>query len=104
VLTFARQMKRPLLFLEVGWCSLANSANEPWDYTKSSVKIDLELQKKLYEGFLSSWYGQSGFGGFMIWEWTAGDGGPNDRGYTPEGKPAQKVLREWLRKPRWEVQ
>jgi hypothetical protein len=39
----------------------------------------------------------------MVWEWTPGDGGPNDRGYTPEGKPAEQVLRQWLAKPRWDV-
>ena len=27
-----------------------------------------------------------------------GDGGPRDRGYTPEGKPAEKVMREWFKK------
>jgi hypothetical protein len=32
-----------------------------------------------------------------------GDGGSDDRGYTPEGKPAEKVLREWMNKPRWTV-
>ena len=30
-------------------------------------------------------------------------GGPEDRGYTPEGKPAQEVLKEWLKKGPWEV-
>jgi hypothetical protein len=38
-------------------------------------------------------------GGFMFWEWTNGEGGEDDRGYTPENKPAEKVLREWLGKP-----
>ena len=35
--------------------------------------------------------------------WTPGDGGANDSGYTPENKPAEKVLREWLAKKPWEV-
>ena len=30
-------------------------------------------------------------------------GGLEDNGYTPKGKPAEAVLREWLAKPRWEV-
>ncbi len=30
-------------------------------------------------------------------------GGADDRGYTPEGKPAAKVLKDWLAKPAWEV-
>ena len=39
----------------------------------------------------------------MVWEWTPGDGGKDDKGYTPENKPAEKVLREWIAKPRWDV-
>lgn len=103
VLGFARQQGKPLVFLEVGWCSLRNAAHEPWDYTKDHEPIDLDLQARLYRGFFEVWHGAPGFGGFMIWEWTPGDGGPKDRGYTPEGKPAEKVLREWLKQPRWEV-
>ena len=104
LIPFSRRINKPLLFLEVGWCSLANAASEPWDYTKTEEPVDLELQQKLYEGFFQSWYGNPYLGGFMIWEWTPGDGGPRDKGYTPENKPAEAVLRQWLAKPRWKVQ
>jgi len=30
------------------------------------------------------------------WEWNATAGGPTDFGYTPKGKPAEQVLRQWL--------
>jgi hypothetical protein len=101
---FQKEVGKPLIFLEVGWCSQANAAHEPWDYTQPDEPIDLELQRKLYEGFFRSFHGTPWFGGFMIWEWPPGNGGPEDRNYTPEAKPAEKVLREWLAKPRWQVQ
>ncbi len=63
--------------------------------------MDLELQRKLYEGFFRSWHGNPNLAGYMIWEWTPGDGGRNDPGYTPEGKPAEQVLRQWLAKGGW---
>lgn len=100
---FQRKKGKPLLLLEAGWCSLQNAADEPWDYTKDTVPIDLELQRKLYEGFFRAWHGEPWFGGFMIWEWPPSRGGPENRGYTPKNKPAEQVLREWLKKPRWEV-
>ncbi len=103
LLAFQEKTGKPLLFLEVGWCSLANAAHEPWDYTKVDVKIDLDLQKRLYEGFFTSWWGTPQLGGFMIWEWTPDDGGPTHRGYTPKGKPAEQVLRDWFAKDRWPV-
>lgn len=104
LLAFQAKQGKPLLLLEVGWCSLDNAAHEPWDYTSLTARIDLDLQRKLYEGFFRSWWGKPGFGGFMVWEWTIGDGGRDDRGYTPEGKPAEKVLKEWMAKPAWQVQ
>ena len=60
---------------------------------------DRRAARKLYEGFFKSWYGHPNLGGFMVWEWTPEDGGEDDKGYTPENKPAEKVLREWLAKP-----
>jgi len=49
-LTFASKIKKPLLFTEVGWCSLANAASEPWDYTQTQESQDLDLQKRLRIG------------------------------------------------------
>jgi hypothetical protein len=103
ILSFQRTLGKPLVLLEVGWCSQRNAADSPWDYTQPDVPIDLDLQRKLYEGFFRSWHGVREFGGFMIWEWPPGDGGPTNRGYTPEAKPAEKVLRDWLAKPAWDV-
>lgn len=90
---------KPILLMEVGWCSVANAAHEPWDYTQMHHPVDLELQKKLYEGFFKAWHGHPNLGGFIVWEWSPGDGGPQNRGYTPEGKPAEAVLRQWLATP-----
>jgi hypothetical protein len=95
---FTKSTGKPLILLEVGWCSVSNAAHEPWDYTQQTVAMDLDLQRILYEGFFRSWWGHPSLGGFMIWEWTPGDGGSEDRGYTPEGKPAEKVMRTWFKK------
>ncbi len=103
LLSFQAKVHRPLLFLEVGWCSLANAASEPWDYTKDEEPIDQDLQKRLYEGYFDVWYGNPALGGFMIWEWPPNDGGPDDRGYTPQNKPAEATLRHWLAQPPWKV-
>ena len=99
LLAFQQKLGKPILFMEIGWCSLANAANEPWDYTQTDLNVELDLQKRLYEGFFQAWYRKPGLGGFMVWEWTPSEGGPDDKGYTPENKPAQEVLREWVAKP-----
>lgn len=104
IVTFARKIDKPVIMLEVGWCSREDAASEPWDYTQYTVPLDLDLQKRLYESYFQTWYGKKGFGGFMMWSWAPNASGPDDRGYTPEGKPAEKVLRQWLAKGPWPVQ
>ena len=98
---FQKSVGKPIFFLEVGWCSMANMAHEPWDYTKDEreAPTDTDLQKRLYKAFFQSWHGRSELGGFSIWEWEPIEGGPQNRGYTPKGKPAEEVLRAWLKKP-----
>ncbi len=103
ILNFVRRKGKPLLFTEVGWHSLQNTASAPWDYTLEHLPIDLDLQRRLYEGYFRVWHGTPEMGGFMIWEWPPGPGGPDNKGYTPEGKPAEKVLKEWFAKPKWDV-
>lgn len=103
LLKFQKKVNKPLLFLEVGWCSLANAASEPWDYTQSEEPVDLDLQKRLYEAYFNVWYGHPALGGFMVWEWPPSDSPNHERGYSPQGKPAEEVLRKWLAKPAWKV-
>jgi hypothetical protein len=102
ILDFQQQTKKPILFLEAGWCSLENAASAPWDYTQQDLPEDDDLQKRLYEGFFNVWYGNPHLGGFMMWEWPPGDAEP--KGYTPKGKPAEKVLRDWMAKKPWVVE
>jgi hypothetical protein len=97
---FQRKIGKPLILLEAGWFSVSNAANEPWDYTKDNLPVDEDLQRKLYEGFFRAWWDKPELGGFMLWEWTID---PNDRGYTPKGKAAEAVMRDWFAKPRWTV-
>lgn len=104
ILTFGQRIHKPVVMLEVGWCSMGNAVTEPWDYTQTTEPLDLGIQRRLYEAYFETWYGKPGFGGFMIWAWTPNAAGPDDRGYTPEGKPAEQVLRDWLKKGPWKVQ
>jgi hypothetical protein len=99
---FAAKKKKPLIFLEVGYCSLANAGKDPWDYTKTDLPADNGLQERLYRGFWETWYGEPSLAGILMFEWTPGP--PDEKAFTPEGKPAEKVLREYFAKPAWNVQ
>jgi hypothetical protein len=90
---FLKAKGKPLMLTEVGYASLANAAHEPWDYTRVELKADWDLQRRLYEGFFQAWHGEPLLAGFSMWEWHP----------YPKGKPAERVLREWLGKGGWEV-
>jgi len=102
IFLFLAKVHKPMILLEAGWCSLSNSAKDPWDYTQKSLDADDDLQKRLYEGFFQSWWGRPELAGFVLWEVDPG-GDPDGKGYTPLGKPAEVVMRDWLAKPRWDV-
>ena len=42
------------------------------------------------------WGSSPALSGVIWWEWTGGDGGAEDFGYTPKNKPAEHVLRSWF--------
>jgi len=98
VMAWQQRIGRPILMTEVGWCSQTGAAAEPWNYFHNmrATPEGLEEQRRLYEAFMRVWAGSPGLMGVIWWEWTAGPGGPDDFGYTPKGKPAERMLREWF--------
>jgi glycosyl hydrolase family 113 len=94
LVTFAKQVERPLVITEVGYTSQRGTAVHPWDYTVRAA-VDLEEQRRCYAAFVAAWQGEPALAGVFFWDWN-GAGGPSDPHYTPRGKPAEKVLRSWF--------
>lgn len=95
-----KTIRKPLVLTEVGWCSQEGAATAPWNYYQNQKPspAGLEEQRRLYEAFIRAWDGAPGLGGVIWWEWTDDAGGADDFSYSPKGKPAEGVLREWLRR------
>lgn len=98
ILDWHRQVGKPILLTEVGWCSQEGAATAPWNYyqNQKATPAAMEEQRRLYEAFIRAWNGTPELMGVIWWEWNATEGGPTDYGYTPKGKPAEQVLRQWL--------
>jgi len=88
------QFARPVVLTEVGYPSQAIAARHPWDYTRAG-KVDMAAQERLYRALYLAWSEVPELGGLYIWNWF-GDGGGGDNGYTPRGKPSEKVIRHWF--------
>lgn len=101
ILAWQRQVGKPILMTEVGWCSQEGAATAPWNYYQNQVATEAghEEQRRLYEAFIRVWGAAPELMGVIWWEWGTAPGGASDFGYTPKGKPAEKLLRAWLGGP-----
>ncbi len=90
--------RQPLIFTEVGYYSQLGTNIYPWDYTRNE-QISLEEQRRCYRAFTDVWSKSKALSGTFFWNWFS-RGGPKDKGYSPRGKPAECVLREWYAKIR----
>ncbi len=92
---FHRKWKKPIVLTEIGYKSVEWTTSRPWEW-RSGAKIDLDLQARAYEAALQVFPQQKWCRGMYWWKWyTAPRGGPNDSDFTPQGKPAEKVIAKY---------
>jgi hypothetical protein len=98
LLRWQEETGKPLLFTEVGWCSQEGTSIEPWNYyyRQTATPEGLKEQANCYRAFMEAWSDVPEVGGVFWWEWTNTAGGPEDFNYSPKGKPAERVLRDWF--------
>jgi hypothetical protein len=83
---------RNVVLTEIGYMSRDGAGMDPADY-RLSAPLDLEEQADLYWAALQATAGEFWIEGICWWNWTVVEGGgPTDRGYSPRGKPALRVL------------
>lgn len=85
----------PLLATEIGYRSVDGAGISPEEF-ENNPKLDLAEQALLYQNFFDFWDDRSYFAGVQFWFWEAGDnvGGPTNKDYTVQGKPAQEVVKQ----------
>lgn len=91
---FSESTDRPLLFTEYGYRSMDNCASKPWEsYTE--VPLNVEAQANCYAALYGQFWDEPWFAGGFLWKWhspSTGDTSGNASNYTPQGKPAAKVI------------
>jgi glycosyl hydrolase family 113 len=84
---------KKLIITEVGYPSLKGASRDPWNYF-ATTPTDPGEQALCYQAFIEAWNDTPELEGVFWWVWY-GPGGPEDRSYTPRGKPAAQVLKRW---------
>jgi hypothetical protein len=90
---------KPMIFTEVGYPSMDLASVWPYNWQRDSA-LDLDEQALLYEALFQTWWyhpEREWFRGMYIWNWLAhpDQGGLENKDYTPHGKPAEQVLRQY---------
>jgi Glycoside Hydrolase Family 113 len=95
--SLSAKWQKPIILTEIGYRSLDGAARYPWDW-QIQGKVDLQEQADCYQAALESIYNEPWFAGIYWWSWSPDplEGGPEDAGYTPHGKPAEEILRMWF--------
>ncbi|MBN1526309.1 MAG: hypothetical protein JW919_01830 [Candidatus Omnitrophica bacterium] len=91
---------KPVLFPEIGYCSARGAAKKPWE-DLASGELDLQVQADCYRALFERFWDKDWFYGAYWWRWGTDVrfGGPENKSYTPQGKPALDIMREWYSKP-----
>jgi len=97
---FQVRVDKPIIFPEIGCNSADGAAIRPWEHSPRS-EINLELQKNYYEVLLEIFFEKEWYYGQYWWYWGTNPemGGEFNRSFTPQNKPAEKIIREWYAKP-----
>ncbi|MEM9050714.1 MAG: hypothetical protein AAGC47_01575 [Bacteroidota bacterium] len=87
-------VEKPIIFTEFGYRSIANNTERPWEHGRADYEG--VSQSKAFEALFSSVWKEPWMAGGFIWKWRFFEdaGGHGDASFTPQGKPAMKVIEE----------
>lgn len=87
---------RPVLFTELGYRSAPDAAHAPWRWPEENADEPpaLDLQARLYRAFFQRFATVPWLAGAIVWKWHPEAEARRPTGFTPQGKPAETVLRQ----------
>ncbi len=98
----SEHLNRPVLFTEIGYRNVDDAAAKPWRWPSRDeigrVTPNNALQAQLYTVFFNELWNETWFSGAILWKWH----GDRDQrrtsslGFTPQGKSAEEVIRQWF--------
>jgi glycosyl hydrolase family 113 len=96
---FQAKVKVPIIFPEIGCNSCDGAAIRPWEHSPRT-EINLQLQADYYDVLLKIFSEKKWFYGLYWWYWGTNEkmGGEQNRGFTPQNKPSEKIVKTWYAK------
>ncbi len=96
---FSSKWKKKILFTEYGYQSVNGGVGKHWEIDKSRENANMEIQSNAYEALYQSLWEEEWFKGGFLWKWhlTTYGSRENKTRFTPQGKPAEKVIAKWYK-------
>lgn len=98
----SRKYGKPVVFTEIGYRSVPFAAREPWTWPRRDEPEPpargLEGQAAAFDAFFEVFWSEPWVLGAYVWKWYPESmltRGPRATDFTPQGKPAQEVLKRW---------
>lgn len=93
---FSQEIGKPLLFTEYGFRSAEGAAGNHWEITRETT-VDLDIQVRAYDAFLSTFWSEDWFAGGFLWKWhfIPDAGGFQNNDFTPQNKPVEATIKKW---------
>ncbi|MGB2601608.1 MAG: hypothetical protein WBD00_00635 [Candidatus Omnitrophota bacterium] len=97
---FQSRIQKPIIFPEAGCNSADGAAIRPWEHVPRS-EVNIKLQEDYYRALLDEFWDKEWFYGLYWWYWGTNEhmGGQYNRGFTPQNKLAEEVIKKWYSKP-----
>jgi len=97
---FAKKKNKQIIFTEFGYLSIDNCAHQTWELEKKVKKsrINEQAQANALHALFDNFWKEDFWAGGFIWKWFPegkGHEGYPARDYTPQGKKAEEVLKNW---------
>ncbi len=97
---FSRKYNRRIIFTEYGFKSVDYTSAPNYNADKDTLKPNMNNQVVAYNAFFQTVWQNDWMAGGFFWKWhVVGEkGGRENKRYTPQGKPALDIIREWYGK------
>ena len=95
--SFSKKLNKQLLFTEFGYRSMEHSLSKPWE-SSSKQPVNMKNQQVGLAAFFETFWTEDYVAGGYLWKWFDKNekaGGLKDLGYTPQNKPALKIITKW---------
>ena len=96
--SFSNTLNKPVLFTEYGFRSIDYATKEPWIPGLADQAQNDVAQAIAYEAFFKNFHNKPWFSGGFIWKWTCTLKSNHHIDYSPENKPAEKIIGKYFRK------